>query len=113
MHSYYQALALRALGDEQRAVAVLAQMAEVSAERMMREPKVDYFATSLPAMLLFHEDLSKRNRVEALLLNALASEGLGDRAKAVTLLRDALTEDPNHLFAAEMLRQLEEPRSTV
>lgn len=106
-HSYFQALALRALGEEKQAAAVLAEMTKLAAETMKREPKLDYFATSLPNMLLFHDSLSKRNRIESLLLEALAQHGLGDHSKAIVLLRRVLAEDPNHLFAAEMLRQFE------
>jgi tetratricopeptide (TPR) repeat protein len=104
-HAYFQALALRALGNEERANEVLSKLAEAAEERMRREPKVDFFATSLPNMLLFHDDLSKRNRTESLLLRALASDGLGNREAAVMLLRQLLAEDPNHQLAGEMLRE--------
>ena len=108
LHSYFQALALRALGDDRQATAVLSELAKTADEKMNREPTIDFFATSLPNMLLFHDDLGKRNRVEALLLSALSSLGLGNSASAVTALRQLLAEDPNHLFAAETLSQIEQ-----
>ncbi len=111
--SYFQALALRALGEEKRAVAILEEMTELAAETMKREPKVDYFATSLPNMLLFHDDLIKQNQIESLLLEALASHGRGDAAKAIDLMRRVLSEDPNHQFAAEMLSQMEKTGTRV
>ncbi|HEV2133558.1 MAG TPA: DUF5107 domain-containing protein [Terracidiphilus sp.] len=106
LHTYFKALALRALGEEKRSDEAISELSRTADEKANREPKVDYFATSLPNMLLFHDDLSKRNRVESLLLKALASHGRGDPEKAVALLRQVLAEDPNHLFAAEMLNQL-------
>jgi tetratricopeptide (TPR) repeat protein len=113
LQSYFQALALRALGEKKQADTVLSELAKAANERSKREPKLDYFATSLPNMLLFHDDLSKRNRVESLLLKALASHGRGDLAKAVSLLHEVLAEDPNHLFAAETLSGLEQERKPL
>ncbi len=110
IQSYFQALALRALRDEKQAAAVLSELAKAADEEMKREPKLDYFATSLPNMLLFNDDLGKRHRVASLLLSALAHHGLGDAAKAVLLLRQVLAEDPNNLFAAETLNQIEQKR---
>jgi tetratricopeptide (TPR) repeat protein len=101
IHSYFQAKALMALGKDDAAKSVLLSLADFAAEQMNVEPKIDYFATSLPNMLLFDDDLGKRNRVESLLLSALASEGLGNVERAVSLLQQVIAEDPNHLFAAE------------
>ncbi len=106
VHSYFQALAHRALGNETTAREVLASLAEFAEKLGKTEPKIDYFATSLPNLLLFEDDLVKRNRVEALLLHALASDGTGDAAAAVQQLDRVLEQDPNHLFAAEMIRWL-------
>jgi tetratricopeptide (TPR) repeat protein len=113
LHSYFQALALRALGNHQQATTIFSQLAKVADEKMNREPRVDYFATSLPNMLLFHDDLGKRNRVEGLLLGALSSLGLGDFSKALTVLRQLLVEDPNHQVASETLSQIEHPRNSA
>jgi hypothetical protein len=107
VHSYFQVLALRELGDEPAARAALSRLAEFADQQMMAEPKIDYFATSLPNLLLFEDDLGKRNRVESLLLRALATHGLGDAPAAVHRLEQALAEDPNHQFAAEMLSWLQ------
>ena len=113
VHSYFQALALRALGEEKRAAEILSSLVREADEEMNQEPRVDYFATSLPNMLLFHDDLKKRNRIELLLLKALASDGLGDRSSATALLRQVLAEDPNHQLAAEMLSQFKQAHRQV
>jgi tetratricopeptide (TPR) repeat protein len=105
-HSYFQALALRNLDDDGAARAILSCLAQF-AERLARtEPKIDYFATSLPNLLLFDDDLVKRNRVDTLFLNALVNDGLGDAEKAAHQFEQLLAEDPNHLLAAELLRWL-------
>ncbi|HEX8711731.1 MAG TPA: DUF5107 domain-containing protein [Terracidiphilus sp.] len=111
MHSYFQALALRAIGSENEAAEVLSKLAQAADEKMTREPKLDFFATSLPNMLLFHDDLSKRNRVESLWLGALVAHGMGECENAIESLRRLSAEDPNHLLAAEVMKQMKpEPK---
>jgi tetratricopeptide (TPR) repeat protein len=103
VQSYFQAMALRALGKDDIASEVFSRLAEFAKSLLAAEPKIDYFATSLPNMLLFDDDLAKRNRVESLLLSALACHGLADRATAIQRLELLRAEDQNHLFATEML----------
>ena len=106
VHSYFQALALRELDDGAAASVILSRLAE-SAEQLARtEPRIDYFATSLPNLLVFDDDLVRRNRVHALFLSALANHGLGDAETAAHQFDEVLAEDPNHLLAAELLRWL-------
>ncbi len=108
IHSYFQALALKALGKEQESAEKLSSLAHFADEQIEQEATLDYFATSLPNLLLFEDDLTKRNRVKLLLLSALARHGRGRCEEATQLLRQVIAEDPNHLFAAEMLDGLEE-----
>jgi len=75
---------------------------------MRQEAKIDYFATSLPAMLLFEDDLQKRNRATAMFLQAQAWLGLGDTERAQQLLERLLDLDPSHALGADFLQQLEE-----
>jgi tetratricopeptide (TPR) repeat protein len=103
VHSYFQALALQALGEPGAAREVLASLAEFAQRQMKVEPKIDYFATSLPNLLLFDDDLGKRNRADSLLLAALANHGLGNVETAANHLEQVLADDPNHLLAADML----------
>src|ERR1039458_9194693 len=95
-----------ALGNDAAGHTVLTGLAEFAGQLARTEPKIDHFATSLPNLLLFDDDLSKKNRLEAALLGALAGHGLGDAKTAMRRLEQVLAEDPNHLFAAEMRRWL-------
>ena len=103
-HSYFQAQALRALDKDDEAFSIFSELLTFARRQMETEPKVDYFATSLPNLLLFNDDLAKRNRLEAQLLIALAEHGLGETQKAINLLEKIAKEDENHLPAGEMLR---------
>ena len=102
-HSYFQALALQALGKREAAREVLSSLSDFARTQLKTKPRVDYFATSLPNLLLFDDDLDKRNRIESMLLSALAKHGLGEVESAVLDLQQLNAEDPNHLLVAEML----------
>ena len=84
---------LRALRDH--AVALAASPAEI-----------DYFATSLPAMLLFADDLTARQRIRARFLEAQARAGLDEVDAAKALLAEILQLDPNHALAADLAAEL-------
>ncbi len=103
-HSFFQALALLKLGDAQQARTILRDLAGYARAQSAVEPKIDYFATSLPNFLLFDDDLGKRNRIECAFLAALAHLGMGETASAQQQLEQVLAEDPNHLAAIEIVR---------
>jgi tetratricopeptide (TPR) repeat protein len=97
--AYYRALALRSLGDNEVATALLRRLHELAEKEMDADVKIDYFATSLPNFLLFEDDLRKRNRIECLFLRAIVRLGLGRPAEAAVDLRQVLAMDRNHFFA--------------
>jgi hypothetical protein len=70
------------------------------------EPKIDYFATSLPAMLLFDENLAYRNRVSAYFLRAQALYGLSRTSEAMQPLSEVLAMDVNYAAAADLNQKL-------
>jgi tetratricopeptide (TPR) repeat protein len=67
---------------------------------------IDYFATSLPTMLLFEDDLQARQQTTALFLEGQAWLGLGRSTQARKCFRAVLKRDPNHAQAADMLDEL-------
>jgi hypothetical protein len=111
--SYFQALALRRLENHEAATAVLVGLRDFAEKRSRQIQKIDYFATSLPNLLLFEDDLEKRNQIECQFLIALASDGLGDSTKASAMLREVIAEDPNHLWAINALRWIESGTETT
>ncbi len=103
-HSFFQALAFFKLGDAQQARTILTDLANFARAQSRIEPKIDYFATSLPNLLIFDDDLGKRNRIECAFLTALSQIGLGETASALRRLDEILADDPNHLAALEIVR---------
>jgi tetratricopeptide (TPR) repeat protein len=67
-------LALRRLGDPLRADALLAELAAFTEELAASPAKIDFFATSLPALLLFHEDPQKSRDAYVATLRGQLSE---------------------------------------
>jgi hypothetical protein len=71
-------------------------------------PKIDYFATSLPAMLLFDEDLKRSQDTLAAFLQAQALVGMGEQERALALVRRVQELDENHAGAAELVVRINE-----
>jgi tetratricopeptide (TPR) repeat protein len=105
--TYWRGAALEKLQQPELADQVFRGIAAFADELEAQEPKIDYFATSLPAMLLFHEDLAHRNRVLAAFLRAQAAYGSNGAAAAVPMLRAVLALDSNHAGASDLLQQIE------
>jgi tetratricopeptide (TPR) repeat protein len=105
--TFWGAMALERLQRHEEAESLLLRIREYSAELESTEPKIDYFATSLPAMLLFEDDLRLRNRIDALFLRAQAAAGLNRKGESETLLCKILGMDRNHAGAADLLGELD------
>jgi tetratricopeptide (TPR) repeat protein len=100
--TYWSALALKELGRNDEAAVLFERIGAYGREFERQEPKIDYFATSLPTMLLFEEDAVLRHKVAGRLLQAQAMLGLGQREEASTLLKDVLRLDRNYAPALDL-----------
>ena len=101
--TYYSALALQKLGRRAEAGRLLHQLLAYARHLAKSKASIDYFATSLPTMLLFDDDLQQRQRTYARLLEAQALLGLGQRVAGKARLREVLKRDPSHALAADLL----------
>jgi tetratricopeptide (TPR) repeat protein len=100
--TYYSALAWEKLGRKARAKKLFRDLLSYAQRLQKAKAKIDYFATSLPTMLLFDDDLQFRQETTAMFLQAQAHLGLGHKAKAGSLLQTVLRRDPNHALAADL-----------
>jgi len=104
--TYYSAVSRAKLGQRVKARQLLRDLL-ADALKLQKEPaKIDYFATSLPTMLLFDDDLQFRQETTALFLQAQAQVGLGRKTNAGALLQTVLKRDPNHALAADFLKEM-------
>lgn len=107
--TFWSAMALKRLGRQSNASALFEKIKQHAHDLELQTPEIDYFATSLPAMLLFEEDLQERQLVTAQFLEAQALLGLDQdcRESGVTLLRQVLKRDNSHTGAMDLLRYFE------
>ncbi len=74
--SYYKGLALFELGRGKEAEALFADMQAFAEREMESEGTIDYFATSLPLLLVFEDDLTELRHRQGRHLLELAQKGL-------------------------------------
>jgi TolA-binding protein len=110
--TYYSALSWERLGQKAQAKKLFRQLL-AHALRLQKAPaKIDYFATSLPTMLLFDDDLQFRQETTALFLQAQAQLGLGRKDKARSLVAAVLKRDPSHALAADLAAEIAQSKRT-
>jgi tetratricopeptide (TPR) repeat protein len=103
--SYFRGLALRELGREPEARALFEELLAFASARLGQPATIDYFATSLPNLLVFDEDLQARRDAENHLLLALAHHGLGETTAARTALAKTLTFTAADQRAVDLQRE--------
>ncbi|MBC8094290.1 MAG: DUF5107 domain-containing protein, partial [Akkermansiaceae bacterium] len=101
--TFYSARALERLGKKTEAKALWRALSGYARQLQKSRAKIDYFATSLPAMLLFDDDIQFRQESMAQFLQAQAQLGLGKLAKSKSLLAAVLRRDPSHALAHDFL----------
>jgi tetratricopeptide (TPR) repeat protein len=109
--TYWSAMALRRLGRDKEATSLFMSILDYAGALEKATPKIDYFATSLPAMLLFEEDLQKRQRITSTFLRAQALSGLGLSTEAQAALDEVQRLDQSHVGARDLLAEISAERA--
>ncbi|MDQ0373366.1 DUF5107 domain-containing protein [Cellulomonas humilata] len=107
--TYYAVLGSRRLGDDARAGALVDGLATHAVTLRSTPATVDYFATSLPTLLLFQDDLQAAQTTSAMLLEAQVAALRGDVTAAAAGLEDVLAREPSRLRALDLRRELFDP----
>lgn len=100
---FYAGLAYRALGNEDKARALFYKLINFGQRHIHDKVKMDYFAVSLPDLLIWDGDFSLSNRIHCLYLLALGYYGIGDKAKSKKYLDALLNTDVNHQGARALV----------
>lgn len=87
---FYQGLALLKLGDTENANARFNKLISYSDAHINDKVTIDYFAVSLPDLLVFEEDLNKKNKLHCLFMKALGLYGLDRKGESKILFEEAL-----------------------
>lgn len=93
---FYQGLALRRLGKEKEAKSRFQKLLDYGKEHISDDIKIDYFAVSLPDLLIWEDDLNKRNELFCKYLIGLGQFGLGDFEKARSSFKQVLENNRYH-----------------
>lgn len=93
---FYQGLALLQLGRMDEAQSRFNKLIAYGEKHLFDTVKIDYFAVSLPDLLIWEDDLGRRNRIHCNYMMGLGHLGLGNRERAVHFLNAAATLDNNH-----------------
>lgn len=100
---FYQGLAWNKLGKTAEANTCFNNLIQNGEEHKDDVVKIDYFAVSLPDLLIWDDDLNVRNVIHCNLVRGLGYLGLGDKEQAKQYLTAVVDEDNNHQGAAFML----------
>ena len=101
--SYYKALSLKELGKVGEANDLLAKIKGFAETKLKEKAQIDYFATSLPLLLVFDDDMQKRNTMDAKFLIALAELGMGNNSKALNLFEEVIQINAMHIGAHDQI----------
>ena len=93
---FYQGLALLKLGLPNEAKSRFDKLVGFGTKHLDDTIKLDYFAVSLPDLLIWEDDLTFRNKIHCHYMLGLGYFGLGEFAKAETHLLEAAKMDINH-----------------
>ena len=93
---FYQGLAWLKLGDKEEAGRRFNRLIEYGKANLDNDVKIDYFAVSLPDLLIWEDDLNRRNKIHCHYMMGLGYLGRGDRENAEKHLKAAQALDINH-----------------
>ncbi len=91
---FYQGLALLKLGQKEDARKRFNNLIKFGMANMNKKIKIDFFAVSLPDMMIFDDDLDVRNNIHCHYLQGLGWLGLGQYDKSEQHFKEALRLDP-------------------
>ena len=93
---FYQGLALLKLGRKDEANGRFYKLVNYGKQHIFEKQVMDYFAVSLPDLLIWEDSLDRKNEIHCKYMLALGYLGLGETAKAQKYLAEVGQLDINH-----------------
>ena len=93
---FYQGLALYKLGREGEAHGRFYKLINYGKQHVFEKQVMDYFAVSLPDLLIWEDSLDMKNLIHCKYMLALGYYGMGDKEKAYKYLAEIEALDNNH-----------------
>jgi len=101
---FYQGLAWIKLNEKEQAADIFQKLIDYGKDHINDTVKLDYFAVSLPNLLIFEDDLNARNKIHCHYLIGLGLLGLKEVEKAKQEFELALNQDAMHFGALSHLQ---------
>ncbi len=93
---FFKAKALQQLGRTNEAENIFNKLIEFGQEHLYDKIKIDYFAVSLPDLLVFDQDMDLKNEIHCNYLIGLGYLGLGKKELGNNYFSEVLKKDHNH-----------------
>ena len=93
---FYQGLALYKLGRDGEAHGRFFKLINYGKQHIFEKQVMDYFAVSLPDLLIWEDSLDTKNLIHCKYMLALGHYGMGDTEKALEYLAEVEALDNNH-----------------
>ena len=93
---FYQGLALRKLGREDESHGRFYRLINYGKQHIFEKQVMDYFAVSLPDLLIWEDSLDTKNLIHCKYMLALGYYGMGDMKHALKYLAEVEMLDNNH-----------------
>ena len=98
---FYAALCYRKLGREDKARSLFNKLINYGKQHLFEKQTMDFFAVSLPDLLIWEDSLDTKNLIHCKYMLALGYYGLGDKEKALKYLAEVEALDNNHVGARQ------------
>ena len=99
---FYAALAYRKLSNDAKANSLCYKLINYGQQHIFEKQTMDYFAVSLPDLLIWDGDLQEKNTIHCNLMMALGHLGLGNTEKGLRFLDEVEKTDVNHAVPPAM-----------
>jgi tetratricopeptide (TPR) repeat protein len=93
---FYAGLCYRKLGQEDKARSLFNKLINYGKQHIFEHQIMDYFAVSLPDLLIWDDSLDTKNEIHCKYMLALGYYGMGDKEKALKFLAEVEALDNNH-----------------
>lgn len=102
----YQGLARYKLGQQKTGNRMMYKLIDFGEQHVRDEVKIDYFAVSLPDLMIYEENFTLKNQAHCNYVMGLGNLGLGKKEEAAAFFKETLNIDPFHLNCRILLEEL-------
>lgn len=93
---FYQGWAFLKLNQQSEADKRFEKLVAYAKKHLNDHVTIDYFAVSLPDLMIWEDDLDKRNKIHCLYMQGLGLLGLDKKAEAEQVFESVLSEEKSH-----------------